>query len=185
MARRNINSAAGAIKRRTIQKKVDGGALSPEETLHKQHLACFLRAGTYTNSQIADALGVTRGTVRKWFEDKDVQKFHQEILESLSTAAKQFLETLTIEAVKRLAELMYDADHKIALDAVREILDRGGIPKSSRVEHKGDPPSARAPAQPESHQVEILIRTPEDADKYAELVKEAEAITAAEAEEKK
>lgn len=183
MPRRRITTAVEGIevKRKTVVKKRNANEMTAGEIQHKKSLAVFLRVAGYTNTEIGGALGITKGTVSAWFKDKDVQKLYDETLESIGTAAKQFLETLTIEAVKRLAALMYDSDHKIALDAVREVLDRGGIPKLSRQEKTVED---KTPGANKPQVLEVRISA-DQANRYAELVEEAEKITAEAAEDNK
>lgn len=174
MPRRSVKTAVDGIEaKRGIRKKKLNKAVSPDEIRHKQDIAVFLKLATYSHSEIAGALGERKHTVKLWFKEPRVIKLYEESLESITGAAKTFLETLSINAVKRLGELVNHHDPKIALDAIREVLDRGGLPKLSRVERKDE---AHA-GTPKEMNLNFNVKTPADAARVEALVSEAERIT--------
>jgi hypothetical protein len=177
MGRRNIKSAVEnkEISRKTKKPVKLNEAKSQAEIAHKKNLAMILQIATYTPSQIASTLGEKVSTVRTWRKDPAFQKAYEDSLKVISGAAKEYMETLTIEAVKRMGELMRQHDDpQLALSAAKEILDRGGMPKISRNERKDE-----APDEPirHKHEHEHHISTPGQADAVNELIAQAEAIT--------
>lgn len=136
MPRKSVKTAieGKTVKRQTTTRLKE--ARLPGEIQHKKNLAVILKIGTFTNTQIAQALGERKSTVREWFKDPAVIELYQDGLASISTAAKQLLETLTIEAVKVLGEFLASDIPGDKRWAVEQILDRGGLPKSRREESK-------------------------------------------------
>jgi hypothetical protein len=174
MPRRSVKTAVEGIEvKRGVQKKKLNEAVSPNEILHKQNIAVFLKVATYTHSEIAAALGERKHTVKTWFKEPRVIALYEESLESITGAARTFLETLSINAVKRLGELVNSSDSKVALDAIREVLDRGGLPKLSRVEKKED----KHETKDDNLTLNFNVRTAEEADRVEALIAEAEGIT--------
>lgn len=172
MPRRSVSTAVDGIEVKRRTKKRVNAATSPEEISHKQNIAVFLKVATYTHNEIAQALGEKRSTIREWFKEPRVIKLYESALENLSGAARQFLETLSINAVKRLGELVNHHDPKIALDAIREVLDRGGLPKLSRVEKKQENDD-----KPKEMNLNFNVRSVEDAERVEAMLREAERIT--------
>jgi len=138
LGRRSIKSEVTnqKIKRGTFTRLDE--AKTPTEIAHKQQMAVILKIATFTPTQIAEALGERKSTIRAWFKEPKVQKQYENGIKAISTAAKQLLETLTIEAVKELGSSLTSADPRHRQWAVEQILDRGGIPKSRREESTGD-----------------------------------------------
>jgi hypothetical protein len=109
----------------------------PGEIAFKQDMAIILALAGYSHKEIALSLGESRNTVGEWMRDPAVQEKFTTLAEELPAAAKSLLETYQIEAVHTLVDIMRTSEEdKIVLDAAREVLDRGGNPKTSRSESK-------------------------------------------------
>jgi predicted transcriptional regulator len=107
----------------------------PHEAEFKKEMAVILKLAGYSNRQIGDTIGVTRGTVGEWLKEGKTQAKIEKLMEALPLAAKSLLQGFTIEAVHSIAAVMRDSDDdKFVLEAAKEILDRGGLPKASRQE---------------------------------------------------
>jgi hypothetical protein len=109
----------------------------PGEIQFKQDMGIILALAGYTHKEIALSLGESKNTVGEWMREPAVQEKFLEISEALPEAAKTLLETYQIEAVHAMVDVLRSSeDDKIILEAAREILDRGGNPKTSRTESK-------------------------------------------------
>jgi transposase len=148
----------------------------------KQEIAAILSVAGYTQSQIAASLGESKGTIKNWAAKPEFQKAYNAITGALSESAKTLLRTYNIEAVQTLVMLMRTAeDDKIILDAAREILDRGGLPKASRVEQEAPAP----PPPPLKDDFEEMFKKlpPEQQEMYLQMQEEAQRIIRSQAEE--
>lgn len=126
--------------RKRIQKETrikKGGYHLPGEIKHKKDLAVFLKIGVpgISFTEIANRLGETKGTVKKWFkEDPDVREFYQWALANLKQGAISLIETYGFEAIETQVLLMRFGSEKYMFEASREILDRMGVIKTTRQE---------------------------------------------------
>lgn len=148
------------------------------EAAHKQDIAVILKIANYTNTQIANALGESKSTIKNWFAIPEVEALYQTRMEALGDAAVSLMQTYTIEAIQELVAVMRrnkGTDDTVTLAAIKEILDRGGVPKASRTESKSNKTvhvttqQSDRPMSPE----EAKLRS--DA---AKLIEEAEKATA-------
>lgn len=107
------------------------------ELEHKLNMTIILSVAGYTNGQIAASLGETRKTVGEWKKDPKWNEEYNRVVNSLTDSAKILLQSYQIEAVHTLIVLMRTSEEDgVILKAVGEILDRGGIPKTSRKENE-------------------------------------------------
>lgn len=145
MARKNPDSpvkraARLETRRRKLEERVKGkrtyAALGryEGELNHRQFIAITLRLAGYKHADIADAMGETTQTVEKWFNDPDVKKLYMVTLEGMADASQELLRSFMLEAIHTIVDVMRHGNYKEALEAAREILDRGGLPKVSRSE---------------------------------------------------
>lgn len=107
----------------------------PGELIHKKQLAVVLRVAGYDLNSIGASVNESLSTIESWFREGEVKDNYNYMLQHLVEGAVTLLRTYTIEAIQTIAEIMQNTeDEKIALDAAKEILDRGGIPKISKSE---------------------------------------------------
>lgn len=100
-------------------------------------MVIVLKLANYTNSQIAMIVGVSRGQVKKYLDDGNVQKRYLALKERLPEAAFELGKAYLIEAVQAIATVMRTTtDDTVVLKAASELMDRFGIPKVSRNEAK-------------------------------------------------
>jgi len=130
-----------ASKRKRIRRnyrktdKARGKRRMPGEILFKQDMAIILSLAGYTHEEIGLSLGEGKNTITEWLNMPDVMVKYEKITEALPEAARTLLETYSIEAVHTLVDIMRTSeDDKTTLDAIKEILDRGGLPKLSKTE---------------------------------------------------
>jgi len=110
-------------------------AFAPGEENHLKHISVILKIAGFSNTQIGASIGVTRGQVGDWLSEPDIQKLHMDTLEAIPGAAKELLQTYSIEAVHAISDVMRSSDDdKMVLEAAKDILDRAGLPKASRSE---------------------------------------------------
>jgi predicted transcriptional regulator len=129
-------------QRRRIRRKYKSTAHKgskprfPGEVQFKQDMSIILSLAGYTQKEIGLSLGEAQQTISDWLNnDPEVRLKYEKVSAALPESAKILLETYTIEAVHTLVDVMRtEMDNKIVLDAAKEILDRGGLPKLSRQE---------------------------------------------------
>lgn len=109
----------------------------PGEEAHIADMVVVLKLAGYSNTQVAKATGCSRKQVAEFLGQKVVQEKLISLRAMLPQAALDLLQGLMIEAVVAVADVMRSSeDDKFVLQAAFDILDRGGIPKSSRQERK-------------------------------------------------
>lgn len=165
-----------APQKRTVHEEMEG------EREWKMQMAVIYKVAGYSHTEISDVLGVTRGTVSKWFEDKEIQAYYKYVLEHLQEGALTLMRTYLVAAIKRVYQLMMqDDDRRIALDAAKEIFDRGGLPKMSRIEKHEEIDGEVKHKHHFSGRVEIENieqLTPDQQKQLADVYEQADAILA-------
>lgn len=107
-----------------------------EEEAVGTSIAVFKIAG-YSNTQIAQMVGISRNQVAQQLEKPTTQELLILLRTNLTNAALELLESYTIEAIQALADVLRTSeDDNVRIKAASEILDRAGIPKVSRSEKK-------------------------------------------------
>lgn len=97
------------------------------------------KLASYTNTQIARIVGISKGQVKSLLETPDAQQLLTELRLKIPAAALELLHGYMIEAVQAMVDVMRRSpDDKMVLSAAAEILDRGGIPKTQRQEKKSE-----------------------------------------------
>lgn len=121
------------VKRR-YKKNVDKQKrLLPAEIPHVKNMVAVLHLAHYPNVQIARIIGIGRGQVAEFLAEPDVEKMIVKLREGIPAAALDLMEGYMIEAVQAMVDVMRSAeDDGIVLKAAAEILDRGGMPKTSK-----------------------------------------------------
>lgn len=136
-ARANSLEAERLKMRRGFKKvtKKAGKQRAAGEKDFKMQMGVILDIAGYTAYQISLSLGESKSTIVRWKKEPEWDKLYEKSAKVITGSALTLLQTYTIEAVQTLATLMRTGrDDKVVLDAVKEILDRGGMPKASRQE---------------------------------------------------
>lgn len=108
---------------------------APGEENHLKHISVILKIAGFSHTQIAASIGITRGQVGDWMKEPKIQALFTDTLEAIPGAARELLQTYSIEAVHAIADVMRSSeDDKMILEAAKDILDRTGLPKASRSE---------------------------------------------------
>jgi transposase len=132
-----------AKQRKRIRRKYKevphkgGKPRMPGEVEFKKDMAIILTLAGYTHKEIALSIGESHRTVTGWLNEPEVTAKFERISSELPQAARTLLETYQIEAVHTIVDVMRtDPDSKYVLEAAKDILDRGGLPKLTRQERK-------------------------------------------------
>lgn len=139
---RTLDSQRNRIKReykrgRKVERVLVGeDALTEVEVVNKKMTACLLKATDFSYGYIAEAVGMSKETVRRWFANEPAMaKNVEEIQQHFQDGAVKLLKTYAIEAVEMLMELARSTeDDKVALQAITEVLDRIGLSKVNKSE---------------------------------------------------
>ncbi len=108
--------------------------INGEEELVKD-MVVVLKLANYTHSQIGSIVGVSRGQVREYLQDENVQKKILVLRERLPQAALELGRAYLIEAVQAVVHVLRtETDNALVLKAAAEMFDRFGLPKLSRSE---------------------------------------------------
>lgn len=127
--------AVAQIRRRYSKNLKKRRKLMPVEQKHVASMIVVLKLASYTHSQMASIIGVSRGQIREILEEPETQKLLETLRERLPAAALELMHAYMIEAVQALAHVMRTSNNeKYILQAAESILDRGGVPKASRQE---------------------------------------------------
>lgn len=107
------------------------------ESEHVLNMCVILCIAGFNNTQIGKVVNISRGQVKELLESPEGQELYQGLLVAIPEAAKTLLESLAIEAVQSIADVMRSSsDEKYILQAAGEILDRTGLPKATKSEKK-------------------------------------------------
>lgn len=96
--------------------------LSPN---HRRFVSLYL-SGQYTLKKIAELLNVHENTIRKWMKRDDVSTYLSEMQEEQQQLVKMQLASMTVKATNKLNSLIDSNIDGVALQAVKDVLDRGG-----------------------------------------------------------
>lgn len=133
---KNQNKEIEKIRRKHNTQLNRRKKLLPAEVKYTQTTVCVLRLAGYNRVQIAQAVGISKSQVREIFESPEFNEEFEVLSTKVPQAAVDLLQSLMIEAVMSIAEVMrVSLDDKLVLQASEAILDRGGAPKASRKEN--------------------------------------------------
>jgi transposase-like protein len=82
--------------------------------------------GQYSLSKLAQLLEVHPNTLGNWLKRADVRQIIEEMQETTHDVVAMQLKALTLDAVNRLGELTKSPIDGVALQAVKDVLDRAG-----------------------------------------------------------
>lgn len=97
---------------------------------HQRFVHMYL-SGKYSTSKLAEMFDVHPNTILSWLKRKDVQLAITETQAVMNVMVTQQISAMTSKAVGRLNNLMDSPMDMVALQAVKDVLDRAGYkPKS-------------------------------------------------------
>lgn len=82
--------------------------------------------GQYKMAEIAALLDVNANTVTRWLKRSDVQEFISDLQELNRNVVSTQINALTLKAVNKLNDLIDSPVDTVAMQAVKDVLDRGG-----------------------------------------------------------
>ena len=82
--------------------------------------------GQYTINKLAELLEVHPNTIGKWLRRKDVKEIITKMQETTHDIVSMQLKNLTLNAVNKLGQLINSPIDGVALQAVKDTLDRAG-----------------------------------------------------------
>ena len=82
--------------------------------------------GQYTLNKLAQLLEVHPNTIGNWMKMKDVKNAIAEVQENVHEQVQIELKMMTLKATQKLTELINSPIDGVALQAVKDVLDRGG-----------------------------------------------------------
>lgn len=91
-----------------------------------QRFVHMYMTGNYSKNKIAELLEVHPNTILKWSKRRDVQQVMSDMQEATHVMVSTQLKSLTIKATERLSKLMDSPIDGVALQAVKDVLDRSG-----------------------------------------------------------
>jgi hypothetical protein len=107
----------------------------PGEEEFAADMVIVLKLAGYSNNQIGQTIGISKGQVKQFLDRKDVSEKLAILRAKLPSAALELLQGYLIEAVQAVVDVMRRShEDKMILQAAAEIFDRGGLPKASRQE---------------------------------------------------
>lgn len=121
--------------RRKVQKITDDSKMHESDLVYAKSYAVILRAARYSFAYISDNLGIANAVIKKWFDEPDVKKQLAKIQKDMADGAVVLLQSYAVEGVEMLMEIARrTSDHKVAIQAITEVLDRGGVTKVNKSE---------------------------------------------------
>ena len=99
--------------------------LSDMDVKQQRFVQMYL-TGAYTNKEIASLLDIHINTLYSWLRRDDVKEVINEMQAIEAETVDTYLKSMTNKAVQRLNDLMDSPMDAIALQAVRDVLDRTG-----------------------------------------------------------
>lgn len=116
----------GRVMEPSSEENVQESALSVLPNVKMQRAIHLYMTGQYSYNKIAQLLELHPNTVQAWFKREDVKKVIGELQDGTHEMVATQLKTLTIQATERLRELMNSPIDGVALQAVKDVLDRAG-----------------------------------------------------------
>lgn len=92
----------------------------------KQRFIQLYMTGNFTLAKIAQLMDVHPNTVSNWLKREDVKNAIAEAQSEIHHQVQLQITANTMKAVQRLGELMDSSIDAVALQAVKDVLDRGG-----------------------------------------------------------
>ena len=108
-----------------VVEQEDTSLITTLNTKQQRFIHMYM-TGQYSYNKIAQLLEVHPNTILKWSKRKDVQACIAELQESTHVMVATSLKNLTLQATDKLRELMNSPIDGVALQAVKDVLDRAG-----------------------------------------------------------
>lgn len=176
--KKNVTS----VRRRYKQDVLKSRKLLPGEIPHVIDMVLVLKLAGYTKIDMARVIGISRKQVTEILNAPDVTEKLTLLREKLPVAALDLLEGYMIEAVQVIVDVMRRTpDDKVALQAAADVLDRAGLPKSSKQE-RHNLSEEQITVTDDGLVDRLREASPEVQEEAAQLVERLESLLAASAE---
>jgi len=140
MANRDRSANAAAVKKHAVRvrrsysvERAHAERIHSSEKKYIEQMVLVLHLARYSNRQISQICGIAYAKVGEILELPEVNETLIGLRQSLPQAALDLLQNYMIEAVQAIVDVMRTTgDDKLVLAAAADILDRAGIPKSTK-----------------------------------------------------
>jgi phage terminase small subunit len=92
----------------------------------QQRFINLYMTGTQTLVDLARLLQVSVSTLRNWLKKEEIQLAMAETKQEVQKQVAMHINEMTLKATRRLSELVESPIDAVALQAVKDVLDRGG-----------------------------------------------------------
>ena len=89
--------------------------------------------GQYSQAKLAQLLELHPNTVYKWLSRSDVKQIIHEMQKTTHDMVQTQLKSLTLQAINKLSTLINSPIDGVALQAVKDVLDRGGHKQKTEI----------------------------------------------------
>lgn len=116
-----------------VEEEKDTSLIATLPNPKMQRYIHLYMTGQYSSNKIAQLLELHPNTLLKWSKRKDVQACLVEMQEATHSMVSTQLKSLTIQATDKLRELMNSPIDGVALQAVKDVLDRAGHKQKTEI----------------------------------------------------
>lgn len=114
--------------------------VTDEELVVIKDMLVSLKLVSYTNTQCAAIVGLSKGQTREIVNDPNFKSRLLSLQKKMPEAAINLGRAYLVEAVQAVAHILRtEEDNALVLRAAAEMFDRFGIPKTTKTEVKTDP----------------------------------------------
>jgi transposase-like protein len=107
------------------EEEVETGLITTLPPKQQRFIHLYV-TGQYTPSKLAQLLDIHPNTVHKWLKRKDIQAVISDMQETTHTVVASQLKVASMKAINKLYTLMDSPIDGVALQAVKDVLDRSG-----------------------------------------------------------
>lgn len=124
-----------SLSKKKYVKIASESQMDDSDIAYSKSYSVLLRAAGYSVSYISDNLQIQQVVIKKWFAEESTKKQLAKIQKDMAEAAVDLLRGYAVEGVEMLMEIARTTiDHKVAIQAITEVLDRGGVTKVNKSE---------------------------------------------------
>ncbi len=124
-----------SLSKKKYVKIASESQMDDSDIVYSKSYSVLLRAAGYSVSYISDNLQIQQVVIKKWFAEESTKKQLAKIQKDMAEAAVDLLRGYAVEGVEMLMEIARTTiDHKVAIQAITEVLDRGGVTKVNKSE---------------------------------------------------
>lgn len=109
----------------TPAERVESDAFLDLSPNHRRFCNLYM-SGQYSLNKISELMNVSRMTINRWMKREDVSTFLEEMTRQNQKMVSNQLNAMTEKAVNKLNTLIESNIDGVALQAVKDVLDRGG-----------------------------------------------------------